>query len=82
MAKYKVWVTLKDRYGTIKELEGGHINVDLKELSQDEIDNIEERLPLEDYLKKSETDYLATDAEVAERNTIKYTDFFDKEEAN
>lgn len=29
MATYKVWLTVKDSYGNIKEVEGGTINVDL-----------------------------------------------------
>ena len=81
MATYKVWLTVKDRYGNTKEIDGGTIDVGLDALTQDEIDNIEEQLPLDEYLKKSETDYLATDVEVAERSTIRYSDFFDKEES-
>ena len=80
MAKYKVWLTVKDRYGNTKEIDGGNISVGLDGLTQEDLDVIEEQLPLEEYLKKSETDYLATDVEVAERNTIRYSDFFDKEE--
>ena len=79
MAKYKVWLTVKDRYGTIKELDSGNIDIELSELTQDDISNIKEQLPLENYLEKSEIDFLATDEEVAARNTIRYSDFFDKE---
>ena len=77
MATYKVWLTVKDSYGNTKEVDGGTINVDLATLTPDEINQIEEQLPLEEYLKKSETDYLATDAEVAGavKNTVKYGDF-------
>ena len=73
---YKVWLTVKDSYGNLKELDGGTIGVDL---NADILDQIEEALPLEDYLKKSETDYLATDTEVQEEvkqvKSIKYSDF-------
>jgi hypothetical protein len=79
MATYKVWLTVKDRYGNTKEIDGGDINVGLDELTQDEVDYIEEALPLEDYLKKSEIseelDYFATDQEVSGKDSIKYTDF-------
>lgn len=27
MSTYKVWLTVKDRYGTIKELDGGNIEI-------------------------------------------------------
>ena len=86
MATYKVLLTVKDRYGNIKELDGGNINVGMDKLTQEELDNIEGQLTLDDYLKKSEIrtakelEYLATDDEVAARKTIRYSDFFDKEE--
>ena len=77
MATYKVWLTVKDRYGNTKEVDGGTINVDLTNLTSEDISQIEEALPLEDYLKKSETDYLATDTEVEtavkQNNAIKYS---------
>ena len=87
MATYKVWLKVKDRYGNVKEIDGGDINVGLDELTQDEIDCIEEALPLEDYLKKSEIeaelDHFATDAEVATvvqtNESIRYSDFEIKE---
>jgi hypothetical protein len=73
---YKVWLTVKDSYGNLKELDGGTIGVDL---NADILDQIEEALPLEEYLKKSETDYLATDLEVQDEvsqvKSIKYSDF-------
>ena len=78
MATYKVWLTVKDSYGNTKEVDGGTIDVNLAEsLTQEDISNIEEALPLDNYLKKSETDYLATDVEVEEavkqNNSIKYS---------
>jgi hypothetical protein len=89
MATYKVWLKVKDSYGNIKEIDGGDITVDLATLTPDEVNQIEEALPLEDYLKKVElpeelNDY-ATDTEVetAVKQTVKYGDFLLKnEEAN
>lgn len=81
MAKYKVWFTVKDDHGKIKEVEGGAIDVDLRlaELLQDEIDCIEEALPLEDYVLRPELNSYATDQEVesavTEKDSIKYADF-------
>lgn len=73
---YKVWLTVKDSFGNIKELDGGTIGIDL---DQEALEHIENALPLEQYLKKTETDYLATDEEVQNEinrtNSIKYSDF-------
>lgn len=85
MATYKVWLTVKDGYGNTKDIDGGVISVDFDALSPEVIEHIEEALPLEDYLKKSEIaqelDHYATDSEVstAVQNTdaIKYSGFFD-----
>jgi hypothetical protein len=85
MAKYKVWLTVKDSYGNIKEVDAGDIAVDF-ELGQEELVKIEESLPLKEYLKKTEIDkelnYYATDVEVAEatQNTVKYGEFIVKDE--
>ena len=83
MATYKVWLTVKDSYGNTKEVDGGTINVDLATLTPDEVNQIEDALPLEDYLKKSEVetelDHYATDKEVEHEiqhnDTIRYGDF-------
>lgn len=81
MAKYKVWLTVKDSYGNTKELDGGDIGIDFTDLSSKDISELAEALPLEDYLKKDETDYLATDEEVSDVvseatvNTVKYRGF-------
>lgn len=82
MAKYKVWLTVKDSNGNTKEIEGGSINVDLGELSQEELNQIEEALPLDEYLRKDEVlqeldQNFATDSELAEatEHTVKYADF-------
>lgn len=83
MATYKVWLTVKDSYGNTKEVEGGTINVDLATLTPDELNQIEEALPLEDYIKREnldvELEHYATDVEVEHAvehsDAIKYSDF-------
>lgn len=83
MATYKVWLTVKDSYGNTKEVEGGTINVDLATLTPDEVNQIEEALPLEDYIKRenldTELEAYATDKEVEHvvttNEAIKYSDF-------
>lgn len=83
MATYKVWLTVKDSYGNTKEVEGGTINVDLATLTPDELNQIEEALPLEDYIKRenldAELEHYATDVEVEHAvehsDAIKYSDF-------
>ena len=80
MAVYKVWLTVRDGYGNEKEIEAGNIKVDF-ELSQEDISQIEQALPLGDYLKKQNIDTdlkdFATDDEVAQavKNTVKYSEF-------
>lgn len=82
MAKYRVWLTVKDSYGNTKEIEGGTIDVDLSTLTQDELSQIEEALPLDEYLRKDEAvqeldQDFATDKELADatENTVKYANF-------
>ena len=83
MATYKVWLTVKDGYGNTKEIDGGTINVDLATLTPDEVSQIEDALPLEDYIKKvelpEELNEYATDIEVEDavkqNKSIKYSDF-------
>ena len=83
MATYKVWLTVKDSYGNTKEVDGGTINVDLATLTPDEVSQIEDALPLEDYIKREnlevELDAYATDREVEHAvehsDAIKYSDF-------
>ena len=94
MATYKVWLTIKDRYGNTKEVDGGTIEVDMTGLSETDLNKIEQLLPLNEYLKKDEAADLldatfATDTELAQQverveqrvehdNTIKYSGFFDE----
>lgn len=88
MATYKVWLTVKDSFGNTKEVDGGTINVDLDKFSDNEIAQIEEQLPLEDYIKRdnldAELEAYATDVELAtaidKKDSIKYNDFDLKDE--
>jgi hypothetical protein len=82
MATYRVWLTVKDSYGNTKELDGGTINVDLATLTPDEVDQIGEALPLEEYLRKDEMvqeldPHFAKDEalEEAVKQTVKYSGF-------
>ena len=83
MATYKVWLTVKDSYGNTKEVDGGTINVDLATLTPDEVNQIEEALPLEDYIRRDNLDAelvdYATDKEVVHvvehDEALKYADF-------
>ena len=82
MATYKVWLTVKDSYGNIKEIDGGNLNINMSELTAEDLINIETALPLEQYIKKDEAvteldPKFATDAELATatQNTLKYADF-------
>ena len=73
MAKYKVWLTVKDRYGAKKELSGGTINVDLAGIHDDEVAVLDK--------------HFATDTEMAvalenSNETIRYSDFEFNEEAS
>ena len=48
MAKYKVWLTVKDSYGNTKELDGGDIDINLDEKDVENIvDNIKDNITLE-----------------------------------
>jgi hypothetical protein len=87
MATYRLWLTVKDSNGNIKEVDGGTVNIDLTELTDDEINQIEEALPLERYITKTELDTeldkYATDQEVTDtvvdsiqnNEAIRYGDF-------
>lgn len=84
MAKYNVVFTIKDKYGKDKEVDGGTVEIAIPTFTTEEIKYIEEVLPLEDYLHKSEVntelDHLATDEEVKEiikeiKGSLSYDDF-------
>jgi hypothetical protein len=45
MAKYKVWLTVKDSYGNTKELDGGNVDINLDKEDVDTIvDNIKDNI--------------------------------------
>jgi hypothetical protein len=46
MATYKVLLTVKDRYGYKKELDGGTIEVNPDDLTEGDLDKIKEVLPV------------------------------------
>ena len=82
MPKYKLILTVRDSFGMTKEIDGGTIDIDLAEsLTPTDVKQIEDALPLEDYIKKNELpeelDAYATDIEVeaAVKQTVKYGDF-------
>jgi hypothetical protein len=46
MATYKVMLTVKDRYGQIKELNGGNIEIGTEGLTDGDINKIKDQLPV------------------------------------
>lgn len=46
MPTYKVWLTVKDRYGQIKELDGGNIHIQQNGLSEEDLNEIKGTLPV------------------------------------
>lgn len=46
MATYKVWLTVKDRYGCTKELDGGNIEINQDKLTEEDLNEIKESLPV------------------------------------
>lgn len=46
MATYKVWLTVKDRYGNTKELDSGRINVSQDKLTDEDLNEIKESIPV------------------------------------
>ena len=46
MAKYKVMLTVKDRYGITKELDAGTIGVEHEGLTEKELDQIKKNIPV------------------------------------
>jgi hypothetical protein len=57
MATYKLVLTVKDNYGKEKEVDGGTVEIDLANLSTDEITTVTNALKLDTY---------ATDQELAD----------------
>ena len=46
MATYKVWLTVKDRYGNTKELDSGNINISQDKLTEEDLDEIKKSIPV------------------------------------
>ena len=46
MATYKVMLTVKDRYGCTKELDSGNITIDKDSLTEEDINDLKEVLPV------------------------------------
>lgn len=46
MAKYKVMLTVKDRYGATKELDAGTIDIDYDNLTEEDIDKLKKNIPV------------------------------------
>ena len=46
MANYKVWLTVKDRYGCTKELDGGNISISQDKLTEEDLNEIKESIPV------------------------------------
>ena len=46
MATYKVMLTVKDRYGHTKELPGGTIDISKDKLTEDDLNEIREAIPV------------------------------------
>jgi hypothetical protein len=46
MATYKVWLTVKDRYRCTKELDGGNIEINQDKLTEEDLNEIKESLPV------------------------------------
>ena len=48
MAKYKIWLTVKDSYGNTKELDGGNIDINLDEADVENIvDNLKDNITID-----------------------------------
>ena len=46
MANYKVWLTVKDRYGNIKELDSGNIEVNHDCLTEEDLNELKNNIPV------------------------------------
>jgi hypothetical protein len=66
MAKYKVLLTVKDRYGNIKELSAGPIAVKLDAVDTEELSVLDKHFATDDQLR---------DATAKSPDTIRYAGF-------
>ena len=69
MAKYKLWLTIKNNDGTIKEIDAGDVDLTLDNLTDEQAKQLAERLD----------PHLVTEEEY-DNTVLKYTDFELKEE--
>ena len=71
MAKYKVWLTVKDSYGNTKELDGGNIDINLSEnLAEEDVDNIVDNIKDKIDVSTKSPVYIP---EVTSNNMLKFT---------
>lgn len=56
MATYKLWLTVKDSNGNIKEIDGGNVNIDLTKITEVEATHVAEALKLDSYATDQELD--------------------------
>lgn len=66
MAKYKIWLKVKDCYGNTKELDGGNIDINLDE---EDVDNIVDNLKDNITVEKRSPVYVP---EVTQNNMLKF----------
>lgn len=78
MPKYKLILTVQDSYGMTKEIEAGIVDAAEYELTDAELNSVVKRLPLENYVSKSELpEELDTEVELADmiNKAVKYRGF-------
>ena len=72
MAKYKLWLTIKNSDGTTKEICAGDVDLTLDNLTDEQFKQLADKLdPL-----------YVTEQELSDNTSIKYSDFNLKEENN
>lgn len=68
MANYKVWLTVKDRYGATKEIDSGTISINQDKLTDEDLKEIKDSIPV--YVPDVNNDilkYTLTRGETAEQ---------------
>ena len=72
MARYKLWLKIKNNDGSIKEICAGDVELTLENLTDDQFKQLADKLdPL-----------YVTEQELSDNTSIKYSDFNLKEENN
>lgn len=69
MAKYKVVLTVKDRYGNVKDIDAGDVNIDI-DLDQEDVDTIVDDLKDNITIENKAPVYVP---EVTSNNMLKFT---------